>query len=143
DKNKEFVGSYSVTLKGESMPLDCHLIPIKNDLFDIAERIKEIDADYYVVYNKKRGRFEIRNDKSRDGIACVLPFDRLDARATEYVMRTRRERVRELIFRMEEENNALTEKKEKRARDEANKKAEYLVGYLERGGMDIPPYDSL
>lgn len=87
-----------------------HLIPIVNDVFDVASRLCEIDAGYVVYYNKLQGRYEVHNNRQKgDSLALVLPFDCLDARTIELVYKTRVENAQRLFAEMERDNQ-LAEK---------------------------------
>ena len=69
-------------------------IMITNDVFDIAKRIKEIDQDYFVVYDKKLCRFEVHNKRQKpDTLSLVLPYDTVDCRAIDKVLSTRTEYI--------------------------------------------------
>ena len=84
-------------------------VKIERDVFDIADRIKEIDPGYFVMLNLRTGKFEVHHDgrgrQGRGGSLCLtLPFGRLDARAVTEVYRTRLERRERLLREMEEFN---------------------------------------
>lgn len=65
-------------------------IPVTDDVFFIASRLKEIDSTYYVLYNKRLKRYEVHSDEQRGGSLCfVVPYPVLDARTVEYAKRTR------------------------------------------------------
>ena len=67
-----------------------HLIPVTDDLYFIASRLKELDASYYVVYNTARGRYEVHSDAQKGSTLCfVVPYNELDARTLAYAARTR------------------------------------------------------
>lgn len=93
------------------------LIPVKNDLFSVADRIKSIDDKYAIYYNGESRKFEVRN--AADGsLQTVIPFDSLDSRAVDHVRRTRIERMEELLREIERANaeaerNAVREAAEK------------------------------
>lgn len=53
------------------------LVKVVDDLFHIARRLKGIDRNYELFFNRKRGRFEIY---AKGAMQIALPFDRLDAR---------------------------------------------------------------
>lgn len=73
-------------------------IVIKNDVFDIASRLKEIDKDYFVVWDTVKQRFEVHNSKNRGDTFCVsVPHKSLDARTITRVLYTRIERVEQLL----------------------------------------------
>lgn len=76
-------------------------ITIKNDLFDIEKRLKEISPDYGVVFNTDNQKFEITvKGESR----VILPFDNLDERALRHAYYTRSENVFNVVRDLEKEN---------------------------------------
>ena len=80
---------------------------ITQDLFDVASRLKEIDAHYVLYYNLARGRYEVHCDNRRDSYAFTVPYDALDCRTLEYARRTRAERMHKEFEEMERQNAAL------------------------------------
>ncbi len=85
---------------------------IENDLYDISSRLMEIDEDYYIVYNLKRGRYEVHHKKQRGGSYCLtVPYDELDARTVELVRKTRRQNMDGLLKEIERHNAKLAEGK--------------------------------
>ena len=78
---------------------------VKNDLFDISRRLKEIDESYYVVYSYRNNRYEVHSDEQKgSSLAVVLPFDRLDCRSINHVLKTRRENSRKLLLEIDRDN---------------------------------------
>lgn len=78
---------------------------VADDLYFIASRIKEIDASYRIVRNRKSGRLEVHSlAQIGSSYALTLPYDRLDERTLRYVRRTGRERAEALRREMDEEN---------------------------------------
>ena len=87
-----------------------YLIPIKNDLYDIAARLTEIDFRYRVFYNNAKGRYEVhRQIYGRTEFAFVVPYDTLDARAVEYALITKAENIDKLAKQIDA-HNEKTEK---------------------------------
>ena len=83
-------------------------VMITNDVFDIARRIKEIDQDYFVVYDKKLCRFEVHNKRQKpDTLSLVLPYDTLDCRAIDKVLSTRTEYIAKQLAMIDEYNEKL------------------------------------
>ena len=66
------------------------LVPVTDDVYFIASRLKEIDQTYYVVYDPVKRRYEVHSDEQRGGSLCfVVPYGRLDARTVDYALKTR------------------------------------------------------
>jgi hypothetical protein len=113
---------------------------VKNDLFDLARRLKVINRDYRIYFNKRDNRFEIhtlrRNNPSGRTFAFVVPYDRLDSRVITYANKTRREND-SLI---ESEINEANLRTERSAVDNLVKKQKDLEGMLafaSRANRDI------
>ena len=89
------------------------LVKITHDVFDIADRLKEIDGGYYPVYNLNKKRYEVHHENGKDSLQVVLPYDTLDARAIEKVRSTRSEWVEKLLREMDRQNEILRAQKER------------------------------
>lgn len=78
---------------------------IESDTYFISSRIKEIDPDYFIVYNEGKHRFEVHNAaQGQSTYALTLPFEELDARTLNLVEKTRIANKDKLIEEMEREN---------------------------------------
>ncbi len=94
---------------------------VKDDLFHVAKRLRQIDSRYRVYFNRRLFRFEIH---VQGAMQIALPFDRLDERSVEYVRKTRVENLDALTKEIELDNAKI----EKRRQDELLKKI---------GGMNV------
>lgn len=84
---------------------NAYLTPIKEDLFDVAKRLRQIDVNYRLYFNKLLGRFEVHNHAQRgNSLAVVVPYDKLDARTITLVRKTRVENAKRLLAEMEKAN---------------------------------------
>ena len=90
------------------------LVKVVDDLFHIARRLKQVDRNYELFFNRKRGRFEIY---AKGAMQIALPFDRLDARCIEYARKTRVENLSALMDEIEKNNRDIDIRNEKTARE--------------------------
>lgn len=81
-----------------------NLIEIKQDVFDIAWRIRQIDSDYKLYYNQKQKRYEVH---SHFGLEVVVPYPSLDTRTISHIIKTRLENREKLICEIEENNERI------------------------------------
>ncbi|MDE7394534.1 MAG: hypothetical protein K2M95_00220 [Clostridiales bacterium] len=103
-------------------------IRIENDLFGIANRLRSIDEGYFVVFNTKRGSFEVHNDRQRGStFSLSIPYPSLDVRTVHLVQRTRAENAKRLFAEMEEANAALLKKEREAATKRAERETERLL----------------
>jgi hypothetical protein len=88
---------------------------IEKDVFDIADRIKEIDSDYYIEFNFKTNKFELFGKGGAK--LLVFPFESLDERAILHARRTRVERIEKIIAEIDKNNADLEAKARKNAKE--------------------------
>lgn len=78
---------------------------ITHDVYNIANRIRDIDSGYYIVYDTSKGHFEVHNANQRDTTYCVtLPFDTLDERVLNYVNKTRVVNIENILEDIDRDN---------------------------------------
>lgn len=86
------------------------MIKITNDLFDVAERIKNINPDYELYFDKNLQKFTVWANGKRQ---VILPYDRLDKRSIDYLYQTHVKNIDALLDRLDKENEKATRQKEK------------------------------
>ncbi len=80
-------------------------IKILCDVYNISKRIKDIDKNYYVVYNTSKQKFEIHNSKQYGTSYCLtVPFNQLDKRTLKYVLKTQSANIDEILDQIENDN---------------------------------------
>ena len=90
---------------------------IDSDTFYICERLKEIDETYFIIYNFSKEKFEVHSYAQKDTYCLTVPFDVLDERTIDYVLKTRSSNMDNLIKEMDKENEILERSREKEAVD--------------------------
>lgn len=118
-------------------------IRIENDLFGITGRLRNIDSDYAVYYDKRSGKFELHNMRLRPTLQIVFPYSGLDKRAVDYALRTQVNVILKEILNIDEHNRRLDENREASKIDEVTRKLENAIKYIDRGGDDLPEYSLL
>lgn len=105
-----------------------NLILVENHVTDIPERLKEIDPDFFVMFNPKTQKYEIHK-RVLHGITLELnlPFDELDSRAIDYLLNTRD--VAKVHKEIEEHNAKLDEDRRKVIDNETECKAKEIFDY--------------
>lgn len=93
---------------------------IKSDVLNIAKRIREIDKNYMLVFNKITKKFEIFY-KNLQNLQLVLPFESLDCRSVEYVLKTRVENHKALIEQIDKHNEELEKENIKKTKEDIMK----------------------
>ena len=79
-------------------------LDIKDDVYYICQRLKEIDRSYYVLFNLDRKKYEIHSNEQKDTYCFTVPFDQLDERTLFYSLKTRSDRRDKIIKEIEKSN---------------------------------------
>jgi len=96
---------------------------IENDVFDITQRVKEINQGYFLVYNLKAKRYEVYINAGNTPALCLTCGKSLDMRIIQRLYKTRVQNIKKIT----QEISAANEAAEQRAIDKALDKAGYLT----------------
>ncbi len=99
---------------------------ITHDVFDIADRLKEVDPNYTLHYNRSSGKFELCG--TRGEVLLVYPFKSVDARMVTLARETRVERMREFIAEMDRKNAEIERAREKEENERALESLTEIAG---------------
>ena len=105
-------------------------IIINNDLYNISNRIKLIDKDYFIVYNFQNNKFEIHNYKNaRNTYSLTIPYSVLDNRTIDYVQKTHISNIDKILNEMENNNQKLLLSSKNKMKDMITYKAQDIYKY--------------
>ena len=90
---------------GRYMPeADCYVsrgekkMFIDHDLFGISDRIKDIEDEYFILFDMDRGKYEVHSKANpKDTYCFTVPYKELDARVLEYCRKTHISNNKELM----------------------------------------------
>lgn len=106
-------------------------IPVLNNVYDIPVRLKEVNRDFFVMFNTRNQKYEIHDaSQPYDTYACTLPYDELDARALVYVREFSRERTEHLAEEIDRYNDELDRREKAALIDKASYKCREAFNYL-------------
>lgn len=101
---------------------------VKNDLYDIAKRLKEIDDGYFIFFNYRKKRYEIHSTKQvGSSLALVVPYNVLDGRTLTLVRQTSIERMDRIMEENRRKNARIERDRVKKISENASLQAEKLL----------------
>ncbi len=104
------------------------LIKIKNDAFNIAERIKKLNPYYFVVYNTKNDKFEVHNSKQTNTF-CITCENGLNYSVIQKLRKTNIENIEKILREIESNNEKLEQERKRVLKDEVSFKAKEMFNY--------------
>lgn len=111
------------------------LIKIKTDAFNICERIKKIDKNYFVVYNTTKNQYEIHNTMQKSNTFCVVCDKGLNCQVIDKLRKTKIENMQKVISEIEKNNEYLEKEQKRKLMDNATWKAREMFNYA-KGKID-------
>ena len=98
---------------------------IENDVYFISQRIKEIDKNYFIVFNISKNKFEVHCLGQIWGSYCfTIPYETLDERTLFYTLKTKSDNLQKIIEEIDKANEKLQKDNIKKA---VNKLEEVLL----------------
>ena len=82
-------------------------IKIENDVFEITERIKEIDEGYYIVFDTKKQAYELHNLEQPNSYCLTVPYANLDARLIDLLLYTNIGNIDNIIEDIDNNNSVI------------------------------------
>ena len=96
-------------------------IKIINDVYNISNRIKQIDRGYFIVYDTSKNNFEIHSSRQLGNTYCLtVPYSKLDARTLYYVEKTKVKNIDDILNKIENENKLKDSENKTKTLNEAN-----------------------
>ena len=81
------------------------------DPFFIGMRIKEVDSNYFIIYNTCKNKFELHNSAQYGStFALSIPYECLDERTIFLARKTRKENINKIISDIDRQNEMRDKK---------------------------------
>jgi len=111
---------------------------IKHDLFNIAKRLKKINKNYIVCFNRPKNRYEI-HDLTQIGtsLCFCLSKPKLNYTAILKALKTQTKNAKKLILAIDESNLKLKNTKENFIKDKYLDKFKSYVSYINSTSKEI------
>jgi len=105
---------------------------IKKDVFNIANRLKEINKNYIVYFNTDSNKYELHHKKH--GFCISFPFDELDCRCIDYTLSTRADRidVKKYIEEIDNYNSNLEKKRMAASMDKTAYESKEILKFVDK-----------
>ncbi len=112
-------------------------IKIEDDLFDISKRLKEVDDTYFVVYDTGKRCFEVHSTMQVKNTFCFVVGSRLTYYAIAKAQKTKINRLKTLIKKVEEDNLKVEEKNNEILKNYIKDKLSAHIKYADKKSSDI------
>ena len=108
---------HEVRVRMEKNP---YLLPIFSQVHDIPRRVYDYDPSFFVVFNKKKQKYEIHSldYPANDTLSCTIPYDELDSRTLDHIWKNDiRVHGKEIFRRLERAEEKARIRKERERKE--------------------------
>lgn len=110
------------------------LIKIFEDVHNITIRLKEIDKNYFVVWNTNKNCYEVHNKKQKPTYCLSVPYPSLDKRTIDLTLKTRRENFDKILAEIDLDNENLEKENSRKIKDIVEWKSKEMFDYANKKG---------
>ncbi|MBO5772489.1 MAG: hypothetical protein J6R37_01645 [Clostridia bacterium] len=96
------------------------------DLFDIGWALKQIDEDYFLVFDTKTCKYEVHNKRQKPTLCFVVPYDCLDWRTVLFTRQTQVKNAQKLFEEMDKNNLELEKQAQRQQMENTHRLLEEL-----------------
>lgn len=104
-------------------------IEIESDVFDIVDRIKEIDDGYKIMLNLKSEKLELHNTKQPITFCFVIKDNVLDVRVLRQIHCTNTQDIDKIIDDIDNNNTLIEKNNEEMLKDYSNYMSREIYGF--------------
>lgn len=112
-------------------------IKIESDVFDIVNRIKEIDNGYFIMYNFNTKRFELHNKYQKSSYCITIPYTQLDERTITLIHKTSIKNFDNVVKELDEDNKRYKEKETEKMKEVSDYKIREILKYSGAGIRNV------
>ena len=105
-------------------------IKIESDVFDIVERIKEIDDGYYIVFDTIKQKLELHNYKQSNSYCFTLKQDSIDSRLIDDIYKSSIVNLESIIEEMDFNNEKIEKDSYSQIRDDSDYKLREIYKFI-------------
>ena len=111
---------------------------VKKDLFNVSRRLKKIDSNYFLVYDKDKNRYEVHYKGQRDSTFCFCVNTPLpDATTLKKVYLTMVKNAKKIVLDMVQSNQKLEENRKRAFFDREKDDLKSYLTYADAKSRDV------
>jgi hypothetical protein len=116
--------------------MDTRSIYVENNVYDIPNRLREINPNFFVMFNPDIQKYELHDRSQMVTHTITFPFDELDGRCIDYTRERLVERADILFKQMQEKNAKIEADKKNSFLDNAGEIAKEIYTHAVRHSID-------
>ena len=95
-------------------------IKIESDVFDVSKRIKEIDENYFIMFNLNNNKYELHCTSQPNTYCFSYPYEDLDERFIDMIYKTNIVNIDNIIEQIDNNNAKIENNVNSSVKDKSN-----------------------
>ena len=95
-------------------------IKIESDVFDVSKRIKEIDENYFIMFNLNNNKYELHCASQPNTYCFSYPYEDLDERFIDMIYKTNIANIDNIIEQIDNNNAKIENNVNSSVKDKSN-----------------------
>ena len=95
-------------------------IKIESDVFDVSKRIKEIDENYFIMFNLNNNKYELHCASQPNTYCFSYPYEDLDERFIDMIYKTNIANIDNIIEQIDNNNANIENNINSSVKDKSN-----------------------
>lgn len=110
---------------------------LKNDLFCIVKRLKKINKNYFICFNKLSKSFEVHFKNQKGGTFCLSVGKKLNACAIKKTFLTQVKNAKKLFIEIENNNKKIELENQRKLSEKHMSEFSIMLDYASRRAGDV------
>lgn len=112
-------------------------IKIDSDVYDIVDRIKEIDDGYFILYDTNRKVFEVHNKNQFDSYCLTVVDGVLDSRVIDLLYKSNIVFIDNIVEDIDNTNEEIERKGKQKIKDDTDYRIREMYKFLNNSSKEI------
>ena len=112
-------------------------IEIESDVFDIIKRIKDIDKNYYIMYNLDNYKYELHYKGLSNTYCFTCPFDNLDKRFIDLIYKTNIQYIDNIVEDIDNNNVKLEQEYNNKVNSQTNYQLREIYNFSNNSSKNL------
>lgn len=112
-------------------------IKLKNTLFNLNERLKQLDNSFYITFNTNLNRYEVHSSKQKNSYCFAVPYGKLDARIIKFAQKTSVKNLTSYISEIQQHNQQQELNSRKEKEDYIKQKGLDMLFFLQNSSKNV------
>ncbi len=112
-------------------------IKIESDVFDIAKRVKQINENYYILFDTSKQKFELHSKEQQNSYCFSYPFQNLDNRFLDLVYTTNIKYIDNIVEDIDNNNREIEQREKQKTKSQTDYMLREIYSFANNSSKEL------